>query len=134
VQAKLGHVSEPGSGSDLDVSFQKFNFRDDEEAGSVDLQEQVVWLKTELSSALEDRKAAMVRAQELEVALTEMVKEDNRHLLSAKVEKLEAQVARLQKALSDKEEQEQVMVQVGVFFTRLCRDVTCHLSTWFKLF
>jgi len=41
VQAKLGHVSEPGSGSDLDVSFQKFNFRDDEEAGSVDLQEQV---------------------------------------------------------------------------------------------
>jgi hypothetical protein len=40
-QAKLGHVSEPGSGSDLDVSFQKFNFRDDEEAGSVDLQEQV---------------------------------------------------------------------------------------------
>ncbi|CAK9868297.1 unnamed protein product [Sphagnum jensenii] len=113
-QAKLGHVSEPGSGSDLDVSSQKFNFRDDEEAGSVDLQEQVVWLKTELSSALEDRKAAMVRAQELEVALTEMVKEDNCHVLSAKVEKLEAQVARLQKALSDKEEQEQVMVQVLV--------------------
>ncbi len=50
------------------------------------------------------------------------------------VEKLEAQVARLQKALSDKEEQEQVMVQVGVFFTRLCRGVTCHLFTWLKLF
>jgi hypothetical protein len=50
------------------------------------------------------------------------------------VEKLEAQVARLQKALSDKEEQEQVMVQVGVFFIRLCRGVTCHLFTWFKLF
>jgi hypothetical protein len=63
-----------------------------------------------------------------------MVKEDNRHVLSAKVEKLEAQVARLQKALSDKEEQEQVMVQVGVFFIRLCRGVTCHLFTWFKLF
>jgi hypothetical protein len=30
------------------------------------------------------------------------------------VEKLEAQMATLKKALSDKEEQEQVMVQVGV--------------------
>jgi hypothetical protein len=31
------------------------------------------------------------------------------------VEKLEAQIFTLKKALSDKEEQEQVMVQVGVF-------------------
>jgi hypothetical protein len=75
---------------------------------------QVVWLKTELCSALEDRKAAIVRAEELEVALMEMVKEDNRHLLSAQVERLEAEVGTLQKALSDKEEQEQVMVQVLV--------------------
>jgi hypothetical protein len=74
----------------------------------------VVWLKTELCSALEDRKAAIARAHELEVALMEMVKEDNRHLLSAQLERLEAEVGTLQKALSDKEEQEQVMVQVGL--------------------
>jgi hypothetical protein len=43
-----------------------------------------------------------------------MVKEDNRHLLSAQVERLEAEVGTLRKALSDKEEQEQVMVQVGL--------------------
>jgi flagellum-specific peptidoglycan hydrolase FlgJ len=75
---------------------------------------QVVWLKTELCSALEARKAATCRAEELEVALMEMVKEDNRLLLSAQVEKLEAQIFTLKKALSDKEEQEQVMVQVLV--------------------
>jgi hypothetical protein len=46
---------------------------------------QVVWLKTELCSALEARKAATCRAEELEVALMEMVKEDNRLLLSAQV-------------------------------------------------
>jgi hypothetical protein len=39
MQAKLGHVSKPGSKSDLDVLFQKFNFKDDEEVGTIDLQE-----------------------------------------------------------------------------------------------
>ncbi|CAM6049589.1 unnamed protein product [Sphagnum compactum] len=113
LQAKLGHF-EPASESNSDVSLLGLGLNDDEESGRVDLQEQVVWLKTELCSALEDRKAAIVRAEELEVALMEMVKEDNRHLLSAQVERLEAEVGTLQKALSDKEEQEQVMVQVLV--------------------
>ncbi|CAM6056598.1 unnamed protein product [Sphagnum tenellum] len=113
LQAKLGHF-EPASQSNSDASLLGLGLNDDEESGRVDLQEQVVWLKTELCSALEDRKAAIVRAEELEVALMEMVKEDNRHLLSAQVERLEAEVGTLQKALSDKEEQEQVMVQVLV--------------------
>jgi hypothetical protein len=39
MQAKLGHVSKPNSRSDLDVLFHKFNFKDDEEARIVDLQE-----------------------------------------------------------------------------------------------
>jgi hypothetical protein len=39
VQAKLRHVSKFGSRSDLNVSFQKCNFKDDEESRSVDLQE-----------------------------------------------------------------------------------------------
>jgi hypothetical protein len=39
VQAKLGHVSKFGSRNDLNVSFQKCNFKDDKESRSVDLQE-----------------------------------------------------------------------------------------------
>ncbi len=38
VQAKLGHVSKLGSRTDVDVLFQKCNFKDDEKLGSVDLQ------------------------------------------------------------------------------------------------
>ncbi|CAM6034669.1 unnamed protein product [Sphagnum compactum] len=113
VQEKLEHVSKPGMGRDLDILLERVDLNV-EEAGSMDLREQVVWLKTELCSALEARKAATCRAEELEVALMEMVKEDNRRLLSAQVEKLEAQMVTLKKALSDKEEQEQVMVQVLV--------------------
>jgi hypothetical protein len=45
------------------------------------------------------------RADELEIALMEMVKEDNRRLLSAKLEELEAEVAELRQQL----EQEQAL-------------------------
>ncbi|KAI3426674.1 Rab-GAP TBC domain-containing protein [Psidium guajava] len=77
-----------------------------------DLQEQVVWLKIELCKLLEEKRSAVLRAEELETALMEMVKQDNRRELSAKVEKLEQEVADLQRALSDKQEQESVMLQV----------------------
>ncbi|KAM7271966.1 hypothetical protein ACFE04_031180 [Oxalis oulophora] len=77
-----------------------------------DLQEQVVWLKVELSKLLEEKRSAEVRAEELETALMEMVKQDNRRELSAKVEQLEQEVADLQRALADKQEQESVMLQV----------------------
>ncbi|XP_048139814.1 rab GTPase-activating protein 1-like isoform X5 [Rhodamnia argentea] len=77
-----------------------------------DLQEQVVWLKVELCKLLEEKRSAVLRAEELETALMEMVKQDNRRELSAKVEKLEQEVADLQRAVSDKQEQESVMLQV----------------------
>ncbi|KAI8015333.1 putative GTPase-activating protein AN11010 [Camellia lanceoleosa] len=77
-----------------------------------DLQEQVTWLKVELCSMLEDKRSATLRAEELETALMEMVKQDNRRQLSARVEQLEQEVAELRQALSDKKEQENVMLQV----------------------
>ncbi|PON75377.1 Rab-GTPase-TBC domain containing protein [Parasponia andersonii] len=77
-----------------------------------DLQEQVVWLKVELCQLLEDKRSAVLRAEELETALMEMVKQDNRRQLSAKVEQLEQEVAELRRALSDKQEQENAMLQV----------------------
>ncbi|EXB88496.1 TBC1 domain family member 8B [Morus notabilis] len=77
-----------------------------------DLQEQVVWLKVELCRLLEDKRSALLRAEELETALMEMVKQDNRRQLSAKVELLEQEVSELRQALSDKQEQENVMLQV----------------------
>ncbi|XP_048446507.1 EVI5-like protein [Pyrus x bretschneideri] len=77
-----------------------------------DLQEQVVWLKVELCKLLEDKRSAELRAEELETALMEMVKQDNRRQLSARVEQLEQEVAELRRALSDKQEQESVMLQV----------------------
>ncbi|CAN6463115.1 unnamed protein product [Victoria cruziana] len=77
-----------------------------------DLQEQVAWLKVELCKLLEEKRAADLRAEELETALMEMVKQDNRRLLSAKVEQLEGEVKRLKQSLADKQEQECVMLQV----------------------
>ncbi|CAN1237715.1 TBC1 domain family member 8B [Linum grandiflorum] len=50
-----------------------------------DLQEQVVWLKVELCKLLEEKRSALLRADELETALMEMVKQDNRRQLSARV-------------------------------------------------
>ncbi|KAH9671953.1 Rab-GAP TBC domain-containing protein [Citrus sinensis] len=77
-----------------------------------DLQEQVVWLKVELCSLLEDKRSAVLRAEELETALMEMVKQDNRRQLSARIEQLEQEVAELQQSLADKREQESAMIQV----------------------
>ncbi|OIW06847.1 hypothetical protein TanjilG_18229 [Lupinus angustifolius] len=77
-----------------------------------DLQEQSVWLKVELCRLLEEKRSAILRAEELETALMEMVKQDNRRQLSAKVEQLEQEVAELRQALADKQEQETAMIQV----------------------
>lgn len=85
----------------------------DPEVDSVpDLQEQVVWLKVELCRLLEEKRSATLRAEELETALMELVQQDNRLELSARVEQLEQEVALLQQALSDKQEQETAMLQV----------------------
>lgn len=86
---------------------------EDVEINSVpDLQEQVVWLKVELCKLLEEKRSAVLRAEELETALMEMVKQDNRRQLSARVEQLEREVAELRQALADKQEQESAMLQV----------------------
>ncbi|WCJ26222.1 Ypt/Rab-GAP domain of gyp1p superfamily protein [Euphorbia peplus] len=77
-----------------------------------DLQEQVLWMKVELCRLLEEKRSSILRAEELETALMEMVKEDNRLELSAKVEQLEFEVAELKQILSDKKEQEGAMLQV----------------------
>ncbi|CAN6471059.1 unnamed protein product [Victoria cruziana] len=79
---------------------------------SLDLQELVVWMKVELCRLMEEKRSSDLRAEELETALMEMVKQDNRRLLSAKVEQLEQEVAQLRQALLDKQEQERVMLQV----------------------
>ncbi|CAL0299571.1 unnamed protein product [Lupinus luteus] len=54
----------------------------------------------------------LTRAEELETALVEMVKEDNRLQLSARVEELEQEVAELNEALAETKEQEAAMLQV----------------------
>ncbi|ESQ52365.1 hypothetical protein EUTSA_v10016235mg [Eutrema salsugineum] len=77
-----------------------------------DLQEQAVWLKVELCRLLEEKRSAVLRAEELEIALMEMVKEDNRLELSARIEELEKEVIELKQVLSDKKEQETAMLQV----------------------
>ncbi|AEC09378.1 unnamed protein product [Arabidopsis thaliana] len=77
-----------------------------------DLQEQVVWMKVELCRLLEEKRSAVMRAEELEIALMEMVKEDNRLELSARIEQLERDVRELKQVLSDKKEQETAMLQV----------------------
>ncbi|XP_006644969.1 TBC1 domain family member 8B [Oryza brachyantha] len=77
-----------------------------------DPKDQVVWLKVELCQLLEERRSAVLRADELETALMEMVKQDNRRELSAKVEQLEQELSDLRQSLLDKQEQEQAMLQV----------------------
>uniref|UniRef100_A0A2N9IL30 Rab-GAP TBC domain-containing protein n=1 Tax=Fagus sylvatica TaxID=28930 RepID=A0A2N9IL30_FAGSY len=73
---------------------------------------QVVWLKVELCRLLEEKRSAVLRAEELETALMEMVKQDNRRQLSARVEQLEQEIAELKQTLADKREQETAMLQV----------------------
>ncbi|GMI71368.1 hypothetical protein like AT2G37290 [Hibiscus trionum] len=77
-----------------------------------DIQEQVDWMKFELCRLLEEKRAAVLQAEELETTLVELVKEDNRRLLSAKIEQLELEVADLHQALADKKEQEAAMLKL----------------------
>ncbi|WOL14852.1 TBC1 domain family member 2A-like [Canna indica] len=85
----------------------------DSELESVpDLKEQVKWLKIELCRLLVEKRSAVLRAEELETALMEMVKQDNRRILSAEVELLEQEVSKLKEALAEKKEQENAMLEV----------------------
>jgi hypothetical protein len=77
-----------------------------------DPKDQISWLKFELCRLLEERRSAVLRADELETALMEMVKQDNRRQLSAKVEQSEQELSELRQTLLDKQEQEQAMCQV----------------------
>ncbi|KAH7306596.1 hypothetical protein KP509_22G021200 [Ceratopteris richardii] len=77
-----------------------------------DLLCQVQDMKLELSRTLEKRRMANMRAEELEAAFMEVVKMDNRRLLSAKVETLEAEAADLRRNVTEKDEQNQAMKQV----------------------
>ncbi|GAB2258185.1 hypothetical protein Droror1_Dr00014345 [Drosera rotundifolia] len=95
----------------LEELFSSINI-DPELESLPDLQDQVVWLKIELCRMLEEKRLATMRAEELETAFIEMVKEDNRLELSAKVEQLELEVAQLRQALADKQEQEHALVKV----------------------
>ncbi|KAM7526263.1 hypothetical protein LguiA_016165 [Lonicera macranthoides] len=105
-------ISRTGScSSNPDVFLSVLNI-DSELDSMPDLQEQVVWLKVEMCRLLEEKRAAILRAEELETALMEMVEQDNRRQLSAKVEQLEQEVAELRQTLVDKKEQENVMLQV----------------------
>ncbi|KAI4370641.1 hypothetical protein MLD38_018968 [Melastoma candidum] len=105
-----GDLSRSPSGSVVDGVV---SLTGDVEVDSVpDLQSQVVWLKGELCKLLEEKRSAIIRSEELETALMEMVQLDNRRELSAKVEKLEQEVVELRRALSDKQEQESAMLKV----------------------
>ncbi|KAI5065517.1 hypothetical protein GOP47_0020212 [Adiantum capillus-veneris] len=109
----LGHKNSSmnGDGEHVPNGFQD-DVLDEEDAGVADLVDQVKWLKVELSRALVECRAANLRADELENAFMELVKEDNRRLLSAKLETLEDEVGKLRGALAEKDEQEQAMVKV----------------------
>ncbi|PQQ03187.1 ecotropic viral integration site 5 protein homolog isoform X2 [Prunus yedoensis var. nudiflora] len=107
-----GYVSHSKSGSrNLDELLSGTSV--DSEVDSLpELQDQVIWLKVELCRVLEEKRSAVLRAEELETALMEIVKLDNRRELSARVEQLEKEVAELQQALADKTEQEAAMLKV----------------------
>ncbi|KAI3826213.1 hypothetical protein L1987_00258 [Smallanthus sonchifolius] len=77
-----------------------------------DLQDQVIWLKAQLCSMLEDKRSATIRAEELETALMEMAQQDNRRELSARIEDMEHEVSELQQLLVDRKEQEKAMLEV----------------------
>ncbi|XP_019196689.1 PREDICTED: rab GTPase-activating protein 1 isoform X3 [Ipomoea nil] len=99
------------SSANVDGLYESVNKNMETDSGT-DLQEQVVWLKVEMCKLLEEKRSAELRAEELETALMEMVKQDNRRQLSAKVEQLEQDIAELRQALADKQEQENAMLQV----------------------
>ncbi|XP_039066063.1 EVI5-like protein [Hibiscus syriacus] len=99
--------------SNLDEFLSSLNV--DSNIGSLpDLQERVNWMKVALFRLLEEKRAAVLRAEELETALVELVKQDNRRELSAKIEELEQEIADLHQALADKKEQEAAVNKVLV--------------------
>ncbi|CAH9080406.1 unnamed protein product [Cuscuta epithymum] len=99
------------SSVNADEPYVSMNKNTEKDSGP-DLKEQVVWLKVELCKLLEEKRSAELRAEELETALMEMVKQDNRRQLSARVEQLEEDIRELRQALADKQEQENAMLQV----------------------
>ncbi|KAH9307996.1 hypothetical protein KI387_035907 [Taxus chinensis] len=108
-----GNFIKSGSFEQIDFDNLSNGLVDNDNANSnADLQDQVKWLKIELCRALEEKRSATLRAEELETALVEMVKEDNRRLLSAKLEQLESEMENLRQSLVEKEEQEHAMLQV----------------------
>ncbi|KAI3965068.1 hypothetical protein MKX01_013999 [Papaver californicum] len=76
------------------------------------LHEEGASLKVQIAKVLEEKNSAIIRAEELETALVEMVKQDNRHQLNSKVEMLEQELDQLRKDLTHKQEQEEAMIQV----------------------
>ncbi|KAK8315584.1 hypothetical protein V6Z12_D01G252300 [Gossypium hirsutum] len=101
---------EPRS-SDLDKLLCSLNA--DLEVGSLpSLRDQVDRMKVELCRLLEEKRAAILRADELEIALMELTKEDNRQELNEKIEQLEQEVADQHQALAFKREQEAAMLKV----------------------
>uniref|UniRef100_A0A6N2M672 Rab-GAP TBC domain-containing protein n=1 Tax=Salix viminalis TaxID=40686 RepID=A0A6N2M672_SALVM len=106
---KTSELSRSESGS-TNADEALISLTGDAEIDSV--QDQVVLLKVELCKLLEEKRSTTLRAEELETALMEMVKQDNRRQLSARVEQLEQEVSELRRALADKQEQENAMLQV----------------------
>ncbi|KAK1392637.1 GTPase-activating protein GYP2 [Heracleum sosnowskyi] len=77
-----------------------------------DIQDQVIWLKAERCRLLEEKRSATLRTEELETAFMEIVQQDNRRELTARVEQLEKEVVELRHALDEKNEQENMMREV----------------------
>ncbi|KAG8380443.1 hypothetical protein BUALT_Bualt06G0015800 [Buddleja alternifolia] len=105
----VSHLDSPSANGDNLYMSSNGNVEID---STKDLQEQVVWLKVELCKILEEKRSAELRAEELETALMEMVKQDNRRQLSARVEQLEREITEIRQALADKQEQETAMIQI----------------------
>ncbi|KAJ4832845.1 hypothetical protein Tsubulata_001927 [Turnera subulata] len=84
-----------------------------------DLQDQVVWLKVELCKLLEEKRSAFLRSRGgssmcsyLEYGLAGTISSSIVFSFSHYVEQLEQEVSELRKALADKQEQENAMLQV----------------------
>uniref|UniRef100_A0ACD5TG65 Uncharacterized protein n=1 Tax=Avena sativa TaxID=4498 RepID=A0ACD5TG65_AVESA len=106
-----GDVNQEGEYGDMDDMYGDLTVNSEIDS-LPDPKDQVTWLKVELCRLLEERRSAVLRADELETALMEMVKQDNRRQLSAKAEQFEHELTELKQTLSDKQEQEQAMFQV----------------------
>ncbi|GFP82808.1 tbc1 domain family member 8b [Phtheirospermum japonicum] len=109
--SKLYNLKQGSGSADVDELYTSLNGEMELDPAK-DLQEQVVWLKVEMCKLIEGKRSAELRAEELETALMEMVKQDNRRELSARVEQLEKELSQLRQVLLDKHEQENAMLQI----------------------